>query len=70
MCASIRHFDLCRCPARTSGLDAGPEAYHNPAAVWWGAFAVSVVILTGGPTRLVTVRMPISAVAGTTNGGC
>ena len=21
-----------------------PEAYHNPAAVWWGAFAPSVVI--------------------------
>jgi hypothetical protein len=25
-----------RCPAVTSALDAGPEAYHNPAAVWWG----------------------------------
>ena len=21
-----------------------PEAYHNPAAVWWGAFAASAVI--------------------------
>ena len=25
-----------RCPAVRSALDAGPEAYHNPAAVWWG----------------------------------
>jgi hypothetical protein len=25
-------------------LDAVPQAYHNPAAVWWGAFAASVVI--------------------------
>ena len=33
-----------RCPAVTSALDAGPEAYHNPAAVWWGAFAASPVI--------------------------
>ena len=33
-----------RCPAVRSALDAGPEAYHNPAAVWWGAFAASAVI--------------------------
>jgi hypothetical protein len=33
-----------RCPAARSALDAVPEAYHNPAAVWWGAFAVSAVI--------------------------
>ena len=33
-----------RCPAVTSALDAVPEAYHNPAAVWWGAFAASAVI--------------------------
>jgi hypothetical protein len=25
-------------------LDAGPEAYHNLSAVWWGAFAASAVI--------------------------
>jgi len=30
--------------AARSALDAAPEAYHNPAAVWWGAFAASVVI--------------------------
>ena len=30
-----------RCPAETSALDARPEAYHNPAAVWWGVFAPS-----------------------------
>ena len=24
------------CPAVRSALDAVPEAYHNPAAVWWG----------------------------------
>lgn len=29
-------FTCARCPARTSGLDAGPESYDNPAAVWWG----------------------------------
>ena len=32
-----------RWPAAGSGLDAGLEAYHNPAAVWWG-LAVSVVV--------------------------
>jgi hypothetical protein len=37
-------FPCAGCPARTSALDAVAEAYHNPAAVWWGAFAVSVVI--------------------------
>ena len=33
-----------RCPAARSALDAVPEAYHNPAAVWWGPFAASAVI--------------------------
>jgi hypothetical protein len=33
-----------RCPAVRSGLDAVPEAYDNPAAVWWGAFAASAVV--------------------------
>ena len=33
-----------RCPAVRSALDAGPEAYDHPAAVWWGAFAASAVI--------------------------
>ena len=33
-----------RCPAGRSALDAGPEAYHNPAASLVGAFAVSAVI--------------------------
>jgi len=29
-------FTCARCPAARSALDAAPEAYHNPAAVWWG----------------------------------
>jgi len=29
-------FTCARCPAVRSALDAVPEAYHNPAAVWWG----------------------------------
>ena len=37
-------FTCARRPAATSGLDAVPEAYHNPAAVWWGALAASAVI--------------------------
>ena len=37
-------FTRARCPAATSALDAVPEAYHNPAAVWWGAFAASAII--------------------------
>ncbi len=37
-------FTCARCPAARSALDAVPEAYHNPAAVWWGAFAASAVI--------------------------
>ena len=37
-------FTCARCPAVRSALDAGPEAYHNPAAVWWGAFPASPVI--------------------------
>jgi hypothetical protein len=35
--------DAC-CPAVRSALDGVLEAYHNPAAVWWGAFAASAVI--------------------------
>ena len=47
-----------RCPAVRSALDAGPEAYDNPAAVWWGAFAVSAVIraLAAGAGRVVCGR--------------
>jgi hypothetical protein len=37
-------FTCARCPSARSALDAVPEAYHNPAAVWWGAFAASAVI--------------------------
>src|SRR5262249_41855229 len=29
-------FPGAGCPAVRSGLDAGPEVYHNPAAAWWG----------------------------------
>ena len=42
-----------RCPACTSALDAGAEAYDNPAAVWWGAFALSVVIRDLAPRHRV-----------------
>ncbi len=31
-------------PRSDRALDAGPEAYHNSAAVWWGAFAASGAI--------------------------
>ena len=37
-------FPCASCPAATSALDAGLEAYHNPAAVRWGFFAASAVI--------------------------
>jgi hypothetical protein len=30
-------FTCACCPAAGSALDAVPEAYHNPAAVWWGS---------------------------------
>ena len=39
-----RHFDLCSWSCDDSALDAIPEAYHDPAAVWWRAFAASAVI--------------------------
>ena len=39
-------FACARCPAARSALDTVPEAYHNPAAVWWGAFAPSACMLT------------------------
>ena len=34
-------------------LDAGSEAYHNLAAVWWGAFAPNRFVSSwpGGPCR-------------------
>jgi hypothetical protein len=35
-----------RCPAVRSTLDTGPEAYDNPAAVWWGAYAPSTCMQT------------------------
>jgi hypothetical protein len=37
-------FTCARWPAVISALDAAPEAYHNPVAVWWGALAASAVI--------------------------
>jgi hypothetical protein len=40
-------FTCARCPAVRSALDAVPEAYHNLAAVWWGAFAPSPVMSSG-----------------------
>ena len=39
-----RHFTCGRCPGATAALAAVPQAYHNPAAFWWGVFAPSVVI--------------------------
>jgi hypothetical protein len=56
-------FTYARCPAVTSALDAGPEAYDNPAAVWWGAFAASPVIrdqvVIAGPVAVVAVTVPV-----------
>jgi hypothetical protein len=40
-------------------LDAVPEAYHNPAAVWWGAFAASAVIRD---QVVMPTRSPVSSV--------
>ena len=37
-------FTCAHRPAVRSALDAVPEACHNRAAVWWGAFAASAVI--------------------------
>jgi hypothetical protein len=54
-------------------LDAVPEAYHNLAAVCWGAFAASVVIRdqvvpvkqgSGSPGVAITRRPGQPAVAG------
>jgi len=47
-----------RRPAARSGLDAVPEAYHNLAAVWWGAFAASGVMWTrwSSSTRSLSPR--------------
>ena len=55
-----------RGPAVRSALDAGPEAYHNPAAVWWGAFAASAVIREHAPAvypgdGIVVVRGEVEA---------
>jgi hypothetical protein len=55
--------------ARSAGraaLDAVPEAYHNPVAVWWGAFAAFVLIgdqvVIGKP--VAGVISPTTSVAG------
>jgi hypothetical protein len=32
------------CPTVPAALDAGPEAYHDRAGVWWGFFALSLVM--------------------------
>jgi len=48
----------CR-PAVASAVDAVPEAYHNPAAVWWG------------PLHLPpTCRLPYLSAALATAGAC
>jgi hypothetical protein len=31
------------CPAGRSGLDAVPEVYHNPMAVWWWPCSFAVI---------------------------
>ena len=54
-CTLIRHLRLCSSPCGHIGLDAVPRAYHNPAAVWWGAFAASAVIRD----QVVTVYPPL-----------
>jgi hypothetical protein len=38
-----------RCPAVRSALDAGPEAYDNPAAVWWGPLQLPRSSAARGP---------------------
>jgi hypothetical protein len=52
-----------RRPAVTAALDAGPEVYHNQAAVWWGTLCT----LPGrrGPSRscLARPRSPWSTVS-------
>jgi hypothetical protein len=48
---SLGTLTCARCPAIRSALDAGPKAYDNPAAVWWGAFAASAVIRGPGGRR-------------------
>jgi hypothetical protein len=58
-CTFTRHFHRARGPAARSALDAGPEAYHNPAAVWWGAFAASTVI-----RDQVVIVEPVTALPG------
>jgi len=40
-------------PAGTAALDAGPEAYHNPAAVWWGPLQLP---RSSGPGRRIPPR--------------
>ncbi len=46
-CTLTRHFHLCSLPCGRSALDTVLEAYHNPAAVWWGAVAPSSVMSPG-----------------------
>ena len=55
-----------RCPAVRSAFDAGPKAYHNPAAVWWGAFAASAVIRD----QVVTITPGVRALPGKRGLGC
>jgi len=58
-------FTCTRCPAGTAALDAVPEGYHNPAAVWWGAFAASMVIrdqadkIVGTPSQRCTMAIAV-----------
>ena len=56
-------FTCARCPAVTSALDAGPEAYHNPAAGWWGTFAASAVI-----RNQVVIAGPVAGLIGQQRG--
>src|SRR5271157_2563521 len=62
-CTLTRQFTCARCPAVAAALDAVPEACHNPAAVWWGAFAASAVIRD----QVVTVK-PLAGLPGQQRG--
>ena len=59
-------FPCARCPAVRSALDAGPEAYRNPAAVWWGAlhFPRSCRHEPGGRRQTPAAGLPVDGAGG------
>jgi len=51
-------FTCARCPVVAAALDAVPEAYHNPAAIRWGATVPGHV--AGDQAVLVKTRPRVS----------